>query len=79
MTNVHIPKAGMSTVEVDITAVLVQSGDRVEAGQPLIEIESEKTTFEIEAPVAGLVVEVRVSAGDICEVGDVVLVLDETV
>ena len=79
MTNVHIPKAGMSTVEVDITAVLVQSGDRVEAGQPLIEIESEKTTFEIEAPVAGLVVEVRVSAGDIGEVGDVVLVIDETV
>ena len=79
MTNVHIPKAGMSTVEVDITAVLVQSGDRVEAGQPLIEIESEKTTFEIEAPVAGLVVEVHVSAGDIGEVGDVVLVIDETV
>jgi pyruvate/2-oxoglutarate dehydrogenase complex dihydrolipoamide acyltransferase (E2) component len=78
MTNVHIPKAGMSTVEVDVTAVLVQPGDRVEAGQPLIEVESEKVTFEIEAQVTGVVVEVRVSVGDVREVGEVVVVLDET-
>jgi pyruvate/2-oxoglutarate dehydrogenase complex dihydrolipoamide acyltransferase (E2) component len=78
MTNVHIPKAGMSTVEVDITAVLVQPGDRVEVGQSLIEVESEKATFEIEAAVRGVVGEVRVSVGDVREVGDVVVVIDET-
>ena len=78
MTNVHIPKAGMSTVEVDITAVLVQPGDRVEVGQSLIEVESEKATFEIEAAVRGVVGEVRVGVGDVCEVGDVVVVIDET-
>lgn len=78
MTNVHVPKAGMSTVEVDVTAVLVRPGDRVETGQPVIEVESEKSTFEIESQVPGVVAEVRVSVGDVCEVGDVVVVIDET-
>jgi pyruvate/2-oxoglutarate dehydrogenase complex dihydrolipoamide acyltransferase (E2) component len=65
-------------VEVDITAVLVQPGDRVEVGQSLIEVETEKATFEIEAAVCGVVGEVRVGVGDVCEVGDVVVVIDET-
>ena len=32
MIDVHIPKAGMSTVEVDVVAVHVAPGDAVEAG-----------------------------------------------
>jgi pyruvate/2-oxoglutarate dehydrogenase complex dihydrolipoamide acyltransferase (E2) component len=78
MINVHVPKAGMSTVEVDIIAVLVGPGDRVEAGQAVAEVESEKATFQIESPVAGVVSEVRVVVGDVSEVGDVVVVIDES-
>ena len=78
MIEVFIPKAGMSTVEVDVTAVLVKVGDHVEVGEPLMEIETEKSTFELEAEVAGTVVEIRVSVGDICEVGNIVAVIDES-
>lgn len=73
MIDVQIPKMGMSTVEVDITAVHVAAGDRVEPQTILVEIESEKSTFEIEAGVSGTVAEVLVAEGDEREVGDVIV------
>jgi pyruvate/2-oxoglutarate dehydrogenase complex dihydrolipoamide acyltransferase (E2) component len=73
MTDVHIPKMGMSTVEVDIAAILVAVGDRVQVGEALVEIEGEKATFAIEAEVAGVVAEILVEEGDEAKVGDIVL------
>jgi pyruvate dehydrogenase E2 component (dihydrolipoamide acetyltransferase) len=73
LTNVQIPKMGMSTLEVDIVAVHVAPGDRVEPETIVVEIESEKSSFEIEAGVAGTVAEVLVSEGDEAQVGDVVV------
>ncbi len=72
MIDVHIPKAGMSTVEVDVVAVRVSVGDPVEASTILIEVESEKATFEVEAGVAGTVRELLVREGDEARVGDVI-------
>lgn len=70
--DVQIPKLGMSTVEVDVLDVLVAPGDDVTAGDTLLEIEGEKTTLVLEAPVSGRVTEVLVSAGETTEVGAVV-------
>lgn len=72
MIDVHIPKGGMSTVEVDVVAVHVSPGDAVEADTVLLEVESEKATFEVEAGHAGTVREVLVREGDPANVGDVV-------
>ena len=72
MIDVHIPKGGMSTVEVDVMAVHVAVGDSVEPGTVLIEVESEKATFEVEAGHAGTVLELLVEEGDEAKVGDVV-------
>ena len=73
MIDVHIPKGGMSTVEVDVVAVHVTPGDVVDAGTVLIEVESEKATFEVEAAQGGTVREVLVEVGDPANVGDVVV------
>jgi pyruvate/2-oxoglutarate dehydrogenase complex dihydrolipoamide acyltransferase (E2) component len=70
--DVHIPKAGMSTVEVDVIAVHVAVGDAVEPGTVLIEVESEKATFEVEAGHTGTVTELLVGEGDEARVGDVI-------
>ena len=43
------PKLGMSTVEVDVVAVHVSPGDRVEPDTIVVEVQSEKVNFEIEA------------------------------
>jgi pyruvate dehydrogenase E2 component (dihydrolipoamide acetyltransferase) len=72
MIDVRIPKGGMSTVEVDVVAVHVSPGDVVEVGAVLMEVESEKATFEVEAARGGVVREVLVQVGDVSMVGDVV-------
>jgi pyruvate/2-oxoglutarate dehydrogenase complex dihydrolipoamide acyltransferase (E2) component len=77
VTNVQIPKMGMSTVEVDVMRVLVAPGQRVAASDIVVEVESEKASFEIEAGVDGVVADVLVAEGDVREVGDVVVRIDE--
>jgi pyruvate/2-oxoglutarate dehydrogenase complex dihydrolipoamide acyltransferase (E2) component len=77
MIDVHIPKMGMSTVEVEVVSVLVSVGDAVTVGEELIEVEGDKATFAIEAEVAGTVAEILVTQGDEREVGDVVARIDE--
>lgn len=72
MTDVKIPKLGMSTVEVDVAKWLVGVGARVAVGTPLVEVETEKATVEVEAEVAGVVTDILVAAGATTEVGAVI-------
>lgn len=76
MIDVQIPKMGMSTVEVDVVAVHVAPGDRVEADTIVVEVESEKANYEVEAGTAGVVKEVLVEQGDEAKVGDVLIRLE---
>lgn len=76
MTDVVIPKLGMSTVEVDVVEVHVAVGDEVEPSTVLIEVESEKATVPIEAGSRGIVRELLVAKGDELNVGDVVARLE---
>ena len=50
--------------DVDVVEVLVSTGDRVEAEQPLAVLESDKATMEVPSPAAGRVKELRVKVGD---------------
>ncbi len=50
-----VPSMGMFTSEGTLTAWLRPAGARVEAGEPVAEITSEKATQEVTAPVAGVV------------------------
>jgi pyruvate/2-oxoglutarate dehydrogenase complex dihydrolipoamide acyltransferase (E2) component len=71
--DVHAPKMGMSTVEVDIMSIHVTVGQEVAPDQPLVEVESEKATFVVTAGCAGIVREILVREGDVCVVGDVLM------
>jgi pyruvate/2-oxoglutarate dehydrogenase complex dihydrolipoamide acyltransferase (E2) component len=71
--DVRIPKMGMSTVEVDVIRVHVTPGQRVAKGEVVVEVESEKANYEIEAEADGTVVEVLVLEGEEAKVGDVVV------
>lgn len=67
---------GMSTVEVEVIAVEAAVGDRVAPDAVIIAIEGDKAQFDVEAGTAGVVVEVLVKEGDLCDVGDVVARID---
>jgi pyruvate dehydrogenase E2 component (dihydrolipoamide acetyltransferase) len=67
-------KENVDTVEVN--AVLVEPGDEVGEGQPLLEVQADKATLEVAAPVAGRIKELRVQQGDAIAVGDVYCVIE---
>jgi 2-oxoglutarate dehydrogenase E2 component (dihydrolipoamide succinyltransferase) len=77
-TEVKIPELGESISEVQVADWMRQVGDVVEVDESLAEIDSDKATVELPAPVAGELVEIRVQAGEFCKVGDVVAVIDES-
>jgi len=62
--------------DVPVIEVLVASGETVEAEQSLVTLESDKATMEVPAPVAGVVVELRVQLDDTVSEGDIVAVID---
>jgi pyruvate dehydrogenase E2 component (dihydrolipoamide acetyltransferase) len=48
---------------------LKQPGDRVDKGEPIVEIETDKVTVEVEAPAAGVLRDVTAQPGDVVPVG----------
>ena len=75
MTDVLLPDIG-DFQDVEVIEILVQPGDRVEAEDPLITLESDKASMEIPSPQAGVIGEVKVSIGDKINQGDLIATLD---
>jgi 2-oxoglutarate dehydrogenase E2 component (dihydrolipoamide succinyltransferase) len=73
---IKVPSPGESISEVTISQLLVKVGAYVKLDQPIIEVESEKATLEINAEKAGKIVSFSVAEGDTVAVGDVVAIID---
>ena len=67
-TPVELPQFGTTVEECIITRWVKQKGDAVAAGDLVAEIETDKTTFEITAPVAGTVLETFFAEGAVVPV-----------
>jgi len=63
--------AGGDTEQAVVTAWLKNEGDPVELGEVLLEVEAEKSTSEIEAAHAGVLVKIVAEVGDEVVLGDV--------
>lgn len=75
---VILPKWGLTMEEGDLVAWRVSQGERVEAGQIIAEVETEKVVNELEAPVSGVISKILVEA-DTQElpVGTVLCIINE--
>lgn len=73
---IKLPPLGEGLEGGDVLEVKVALGDVVNAGQPLIEIEAEKSTVEVPAPVPGKVTQVLVKKGDTVKVGQLLFLLE---
>ena len=60
-----------------IVKILVQVGERIEAGQPVVVLEAMKMENQIQAERSGSVAEIKVSAGETVGAGDVVVVIGD--
>lgn len=77
MADIRVPKVGMSTVEVEITDILVEVGQQVAATDILLVVAADKVDLEVEAGVTGTVTEILVSEGDESEVGEIIARIEE--
>ncbi len=68
-TDVFMPKLADTLVEGTVASWLKAAGDVVRAGEPIAEIETDKVTTELTAPVAGTISELLVEAGETVAIG----------
>ena len=61
--------------EVLVAEILVAPGDRVQFDDPIIALETDKTTLDIPTPYSGEVVDLHIKPGDAIEVGTLILTL----
>jgi pyruvate dehydrogenase E2 component (dihydrolipoamide acetyltransferase) len=73
----HLPDIGEGVVEGEIVAWKVKVGDTVKLDQPIVEIMTDKATVEIPSPRAGLIAKINYTEGQICPVGQVLVVIDD--
>ncbi|GIW13138.1 MAG: acetyltransferase component of pyruvate dehydrogenase complex [Tepidiforma sp.] len=74
---VTMPQMGADMVEGTLVRWLKQVGDRVERGETIAEIETDKATVELEAFDSGTVLKLVANEGDVVPVGDVIAILGE--
>ncbi|WP_407058988.1 dihydrolipoyllysine-residue acetyltransferase [Ralstonia syzygii subsp. celebesensis] len=72
---VKVPDIGDYT-DVPVIEISVKVGDKVEAEQSLITLESDKATMDVPSPVAGTVKDIRVKVGDAVSEGTQIVVLE---
>ena len=77
-TNIVVPELGESVVEARVAKWLKKQGDQVAAGDPLVELETEKIDLEVSADRAGVLADIKHPEGADVKVGEVLAVLEES-
>jgi pyruvate dehydrogenase E2 component (dihydrolipoamide acetyltransferase) len=72
-----LPDLGEGLTEGEVARWLVAEGDEVAEDQPLVEIQTDKTTVEVPSPAAGKVASILVEEGKVVPVGTVLVVIGE--
>jgi pyruvate dehydrogenase E2 component (dihydrolipoamide acetyltransferase) len=75
-TEVKLPRLGQGMESGTVVRWLKQEGDKVEKGEPLYELDTEKVTQEVEAEASGVLLKIAVPEGEV-EVGKTVAVIGE--
>ena len=68
-TEIRVPTLGESVTEATIGRWFKKAGETVKADEPLVELETDKVTIEVPAPVAGVIAEQLVADGETVGVG----------
>ena len=72
-----LPDLGEGLTEGEIARWLVQEGQEIAEDDPLVEVQTDKTTVEIPSPAAGKVASILVEEGKVVPVGTVLVVIGD--
>ena len=78
MVEIKVPELAESITEGSIASWLKSVGDFVDAGENLLELETDKVNVEVISEHAGVITELKAEEGDTVEVGDVIAIVDES-
>jgi pyruvate dehydrogenase E2 component (dihydrolipoamide acetyltransferase) len=73
-----LPELGENIHTADVLSVKVSKGDKLEKGQIILEIETDKATIEVPVDVSGVVSKILVKEGDKIQVGQEVLAIESS-
>jgi pyruvate dehydrogenase E2 component (dihydrolipoamide acetyltransferase)/2-oxoisovalerate dehydrogenase E2 component (dihydrolipoyl transacylase) len=71
-----LPEIGEGVYEAELIRWLVQSGETVKRGQPLVEVMTDKATMEVPSPFAGTITALNAQPGQEVKVGQSLLTYD---
>src|SRR6201993_1647247 len=71
-----LPELGENIEQGDLVRLMVAPGATVNAGQSVMELETDKAVVEVPSSVSGTVQEIRVKEGDKIKVGQVIFTVD---
>ena len=74
---IHVPELGESVTEATVGKWLKSEGEHVTAGEPVVELETDKVNFEVEAEQDGVLESIAVGEGEDVGVGDVIGTIGE--
>lgn len=77
MSNIVVPQLGESVVEARVARWLKKEGDRVETGEPVVELETEKIDLEVGADHGGVITSIKAKEGEDVKVGDLLAVVED--
>ena len=63
LVEIPLPELAEGMAAATLSTWLKKPGDPVAAGEPIAEVETDKTTVELEAPADGVLADIRVAAG----------------
>lgn len=78
MKEIRVPELAESITEGTISEWLVQKGDQVNQGDPIVELETDKVNIEVNSDYTGVLSEVLFDEGEDVAVGDVIAKVDES-
>ncbi|MDB4023083.1 pyruvate dehydrogenase (acetyl-transferring), homodimeric type [Pelagibacteraceae bacterium] len=71
MVEIQVPDIG-DFKEIEIIEVLVKQGNEIKKGDPIITLESDKSSMEVPSPISGTVKEIKVKVGDKVSKGSII-------
>ncbi len=78
LIEIKVPVLAESVPDATLLEWHKKAGERVERGDNLIDLETDKVTLEVSAPAAGVLVEIRKQAGDVVLTDEILAVIDTT-
>ena len=64
-----VPALGESITEATVAKWLKNTGDSVDADEPIVELETDKVNLEVPSPITGVLTEINSKDGSVVEVG----------